>query len=135
MATVSPSSAPERGQASPTAALVAVAAVGFGLSLYATTLAGVAPTVDREIAEPALSRVHDAVAPAGVAVPDRLEAAIDDGPSGWTVRVELRTDAQHWTAGPTPAPNAGAQSAARRVPVRLAPGRVVSGRLRVVVHR
>jgi hypothetical protein len=135
MVTVSPSSASERGQASPTAALVAVAAVGLGLSLYATTLVGVAPTADREVAEPTLSRVHDAVVPAGVAVPDRLEAAIDDGPTGWTVRIELQTDTEHWTAGPAPAPNADTGTAARRVPVRVAPGRVVSGRLRVVIHR
>lgn len=135
MVTVSPSSAPERGQASPTAALVAVAAVGLGLSLYATTLAGVVPTADREVAEPTLSRVHEAASPGGVAVPNRLETAVDAGPTGWTVLVELRTDAEHWTAGPVPAPNADTQIAARRVPVRVAPGRVASGQLRVVVHR
>ena len=135
MATASRSSAPERGQASPTAALVAVAAVGLGLSLYAAVFAGVVPTADHEIAEPTLSRVHDAVAPAGVASPERLESAADAGPNGWTVRVDLRAGSQHWTAGDAPASNVETQSSGRRVPVRITSGRVESGWLRVVVHR
>lgn len=135
MATASRSSAPERGQASPTAALVAVAAVGLGLSLYATVFAGVVPTADREVAEPTLSRVHEVVAPAGVVEPARLEPAADAGPSGWTVRVELRAGSQQWAVGEAPAPNAKSQSASRRVPIRLALGRVSSGWLRVVVSR
>ena len=153
MATASPSSAPERrGQASPTAALVAVAAVGLGLSLYATVFAGVAPTADRNVAEPTLSRVHDAVAPAGVADPDRLDGAAGENaagageagaseagmvPEGWSLAVELRTDTERWSAGDFPASTAGngGQSAGRRVPVRVAPGDVRSGWLRVVVRR
>lgn len=135
MATASRSSAPERGQASPTAALVAVAAVGVGLSLYAAVFAGVAPTADREVAEPTLSRVHDVVAPAGVASPDRLEKALDADPDGWTVRVDLRAGSHHWTAGAPPETSAGTQSSGRRVPVRIATGRVASGWLRVVVYR
>jgi hypothetical protein len=135
MATASRWSAPERGQASPTATLVAVAAIGLGLSLYATVFAGVVPTADREIAEPTLSRVHDTVAPAGVASADRLDAAVDAGPTGWTLRVELRVGSRHWTAGDAPAPNEETQSAGRRVPVRTAPGQVASGWLRVVVSR
>ncbi|MBP1985585.1 DUF7285 family protein [Halolamina salifodinae] len=136
MATVSPSSAPERrGQASPTAALVAVAAVGIGLSLYATVFAGVVPTADRDVATPTLSAVHEAVAPAGVAGPARLEAAAEAGPTGWSVRVELRTGPRQWTAGTAPAPGVDRQSAGRRVPVRVSPGQVQSGWLRVVVHR
>jgi len=137
MATASPSSASERGQASPTAALAAVAAVGLGLSLYATVFAGVVPTADRNVAEPTLSRAHDAVAPAGVADPDRLDDAADAGPAGWSLTVELRAGAEQWTVGELPASTAGegSQSASRRVPVRVAPGDVRAGRLRVVVHR
>ncbi|GAB7013599.1 hypothetical protein JCM18549_18700 [Halolamina salina] len=112
-----------------------MAAVGIGLSLYATVFAGVAPTADREVAEPTLSRVHDAVAPAGVASADRLDVAVDEGPTGWTLRIELRAGSRHWTAGDAPAPIEGSQSAGRRVPVRIAPGRVESGWLRVVVYR
>lgn len=136
MATTSRSSAPERrGQASPTAALVAVAAVGIGLSLYATVFAGVVPTADRDVATPTLSAVHEVVAPASVAEPARLEAALDAGPTGWSVQIELRVAGQQWSAGTAPAPDADTQSAGRRVPVRTSPGRVRSGWLRVVVHR
>jgi len=135
MATASRSSAPERGQASPTATLVAVAAVGFGMSLYPTVFAGAVPTTDREVAEPTLSRIHDTVAPAGVASADRLDAAVDVGPAGWTLRIELRVGSEHWTAGDAPAADEETQSAGRRVPVRIAPGRVESGWLRVVVSR
>jgi len=135
MATVSRWSVSERGQASPTATLVAVAAVGLGLSLYATVVTGVVPTADREVAEPTLSRTHDAVAPAGVASPDRIEAAVSAGPTGWSVRVELRAGSRYWAAGDAPAPDADTQSSGRRVPIRITPGRVESGWLRVVVHR
>jgi len=135
MATASRSSVPERGQASPTATLVAVAAIGLGLSLYATVFAGVVPTADHDVAEPTLSRVHDTVAPAGVASADRLGTAIEAGPTGWTLRVELRAGSQHWTAGDAPPPSEETQSAGRRVPVRIAPGQVASGWLRVVVSR
>mgnify|MGYP000032397539 CR=1 FL=1 len=135
MGTVSRSSAPERGQVSPTAALVAVAAIGLGLSLYATVFAGVAPTADREIADPTLARVHDIVAPAGVATPAPLDEARSAGPAGWSVRVELRAGTTHWSAGDTPASDAAFQTAGRRVPVRTAPGQVRVGWLRVVVHR
>lgn len=136
MATTSRSSAPERrGQASPTAALVAVAAVGIGLSLYATVFAGVVPTADRDVATPTLSAVHQVVAPASVAEPARLQTAVDAGPTGWAVRVELRVGGRQWSAGTAPAPEADTQSAGRRVPVRTSPGRVRSGWLRVVVHR
>lgn len=136
MATASPSSAPERrGQASPTAALIAVAAIGLGLSLYATVFAGVGPTADRNVAEPTLSRVHDVVAPAGVADPDRLDAARDAGPAGWTLRIELRAGGRQWAAGDAQPGARRTTSAGRRVAVRTSPGRVLSGRLRVVVRR
>lgn len=135
MATASPSSAPERrGQASPTAALVAVAAVGLALSLYATVFAGIVPTADRQVAEPTLKRVHDVVAPGDVAEPDRLDQAREAGPTGWTIRIELRAGTQQWSVGKSPA-SARFQSAGRRVAVRTDPGRVRSGWLRVVVHR
>ena len=120
---------------SPTATLVAVVAVGLGLSLYATVFAGVAPTADREVAEPTLSRVHDAVAPAGVVAPGRLDDAETAGPEGWSIRIELRARNERWSIGPGPGANVEFQTAGRRVPVRTAPGEVRAGWLRVVVHR
>lgn len=143
MATVSRSSAPERrrGQASPTAALVAVATIGIGLTLYATVLAGVAPSPDHEVAEPTLDRVSDAVTSADVADPERLDAAAAVGPAGYELQVSLRADGRTWTAGAVPPnPNGaglhtGTETATRRVAVRTGPGSVAAGRLRVVVWR
>jgi hypothetical protein len=148
MATVSPSSASEsrssggsrtggtgtRGQLSPTAALVAVAAIGMTMSLYATVFAGVVPVPDRTIAEPTLDRVQTVVVSAGVADPKRLAPAVDSAPEGYQLHVFLRVGDQRWTAGPSP-PTEGAETASRAVAVRTGPGTVVSGRLRVVVWR
>lgn len=127
-----------RGQTSPTAALVAVAAIGMGLSLHATVLAGIVPTADRDIAEPTLERVHDTVVTAGVADRDRLDAAAAAGPDGYHLRVSLHVDGWDWTAGPTPPSGDGAkrtQTAERHVAVRTGAGRVESGVLRVEVWR
>lgn len=151
MATASPSSASEpragtaagdcRAQASPTAALVAVAAIGMGLSLHATVLSGVAPVSDHEVAEPTLERAHDAVVTAGVADPERLGSAAAAGPDGHHLRVTLRVDGRTWTAGPTPpnraesADEARTETADRRVAVRIGAGRVDAGLLRVEVWR
>lgn len=125
-----------RGQTSPTAALVAVAAIGMGLSLHATVLAGVVPAADRDVAEPTLERVHDTVVTAGVADRDRLDAATAAGPDGYHLRVSLRVDGWDWTAGPTPPSGDGAgrtQTAERHVAVRTGAGRVEAGLLRVEV--
>jgi len=131
-----------RGQTSPTAALVAVAAIGIGLSLHATVLSGVSPVADRNVAEPTLERVHDAVVTAGVATPERLEGATAAGPDGYQLRVSLRVDGVRWTAGPTPPSGiepgqqeSQTETAARRVAVRTGPGRVTAGSLRVEVWR
>jgi len=147
MATASPSSVSEasepgpsprpdrrRGQLSPTAALVAVATIGMGISLYATVFAGAVPLPDRNVAEPTLERVHSTVVTAGVADPSRLEQAKGNGPDGYRLRVSLRLESQRWTAGPTPPAN-GVDAAGRQAAVRTGPGRVRTGRLRVVVWR
>lgn len=147
MATASPWSASEasgsgtpcrptgdRGQLSPTAALVAVATIGMGLSLYATAFAGAVPLPDRNVAEPTLERVHDTVVTAGVADPSRLDQAGEHGPDGYRLRVSLGVESQRWAVGPAP-PTSGVDTASRNVAVRTDPGRVRSGRLRVVVWR
>lgn len=131
----------ERAQASPTAALVAVAAVGLGLSLYASVLAGVAPVPERAVAGPTLDRVAEIVAPADVATPERLERAANAGPDGYQLRVSLHLDDRRWVAGPTtpsPAGSSGGsqiQTASRPIAVRTGTGTVLAGRLRVVVWR
>lgn len=133
--------ASERAQASPTATLVAVAAIGMGLSLYASVLGGVAPTPERAVAEPALDRVDEVVTSADIADPEQLERAADAGPDGYQLRVSLRADGRTWVAGPTPPSPAGkaagpeSETANRPIAVRTGPGTVAAGRLRVVVWR
>lgn len=124
----------ERGQLSPTAALVAVATIGMGLSLYATAFAGAVPLPDRNVAEPTLERVHSTVVTAGVADPSRLKQAGKNGPDGYRLRVSLGLESQRWAVGPAP-PTSGVETADRTVAVRTDPGRVRSGRLQVVVWR
>lgn len=144
MATVSLSSASEaepverkadRGQLSPTAALVAVATVGMALSLYATVFAGIVPVPDQNVADPTLERVHNRVVTAGVAAPDLLEDASAVGPDGYRLYVSLRTAHGRWNTGPTPPKNGPVETATRRTAVRTSPGEVRSGHLRVVVWR
>ena len=128
-----------RGQASPTAALVAVVAIGMGLSLYATVLAGVAPTPDRNVAGPTLDRVHDVITSAGVAEPDRLGAAVGAGPNGYELQLTLRSDDRSWTVGATPPGRADrrdhskTETATRPVAIRTEPGTVAVGHLQVVI--
>lgn len=130
-----------RAQASPTAALVAVAAIGIGLSLYATILAGVAPTPDQDVAGPTLERVHDAVTSAGVADPEQLSEAVGAGPAGYDLQITLSVDNSRWTAGAKPPGQAEngvhpeTETATRWVAVRTSPGTVAAGRLQVVVWR
>jgi hypothetical protein len=120
-----------RGLVEPLAALAALFAVCVGLSTYAVVLAGVDTPTNRDVAGPALATVHDDVTVRGVVDPERLGRAVDGGPTGHRLHVSVRTDGQQWTVGP-PAPRHG-DRASRRVSVRLGPGRVRAGRLRVVV--
>jgi len=128
-----------RGQAEPLAALVAVAAVGVGLSLYAGALDGAAPAPVDRTPETVLAAVHDAVAPEGTALPERLERGLAAVPDRRVANVTLSTGDRTWQAGPTPPGEAsaagrasGATAATRRVPVERPVG-VDAGRLRVVV--
>lgn len=123
---------PDRAQVEPLAALAAVFAVCVGLALYAGVLSSVTPESSRDLAEPTLDRVHDRLSTGGVAVPDRLDSARAGGPEGYDLNLSLTADDDQWTVGPTPPPSAG-DSASRSTGVRVAPGRVHPGRLRVVV--
>ncbi|WP_318566848.1 DUF7285 family protein [Salinigranum marinum] len=122
-----------RAQVEPLAALAALFAVCVGLSVYALVLADAGRPTDRGLAEPALAAVDDAVSVSGVAHPARLDRAVDARPSGTRLNVTLTTDSRAWAVGPTPAVHG--DRATRRVSVRLGPGRVRVGRLRVVVWR
>jgi hypothetical protein len=127
------SSSSARGQTEPLAALVAVAAVAVGLSLYAGALDDAfedAP--DREIAEPTLDRVERTLAPAGVVEP----ASLPDGrvrvPAGYDVNITLTTDREWWSTGPVP-PADESDSAGRLTSVLVGPTDVRPGRFQVVV--
>jgi hypothetical protein len=120
-----------RGQVEPTAALACVFAVGVGLSLYGAILGDALPTADRDLAEPTLRRVADELCVGGIASPDRLHDARRAGPSGYALNVSVRVGGRRWAVGPIPPPRA--DEAARRVSVRIGPGRVRPGALRVEV--
>jgi hypothetical protein len=133
-----------RAQTEPLAVLAALFAVGAGLALYAgvvdTTLGG---DEDRNV-DPTLRRVWDAVSEAGVLVPTNLSDGLAVGPEGREIRITVTSQPSHgnrdtaatpdnrtWTAGPETPPDAA--SASRTASVRVGPGRVRSGRLRVEV--
>jgi hypothetical protein len=125
-----------RGQASPLAALAAVFAVCAGVSIYATALGGVVPTDEpHDVADETLSRTYAAVSEGGVVTPSALDDALDAAPSGRRVAVGLAADGERWAVGPDPTSSDRVDVASRVVGVRLGPGRVVRGRLRVAVWR
>lgn len=128
-----PRSSARRGQTE-LAALIAVLAVCLGLSLYAGVLdaalpESTAPTPARTAAD----RVADVARVGGVVRPGRLDRAAEAAPVGRRLNATLRAASRTWTAGP-PVPDR-ATAATRRVSVRVAPGRVRPGRLRVAVWR
>jgi hypothetical protein len=117
-------------------ALVAVAAVVAGVSLYGSVLAAETPRSDRDVAEPTLERVVDHVREGAVAEPGRLADA--PRPDGFHANVTLAAAGERWNAGPRPPASVADGSvdvAERVVAVRLAPSRVRTGRLRVEVWR
>lgn len=123
-----------RGQVEPTAALVALLAVCVAVSTYATALAGAGYETDRNVAAPTLDRVVDRVAAGSVADPARRERAQRAGPAGYRLNVTLAAAGERWHAGPTPPGRlADTDTASRAIGVRLAPGRIRPGRVRVEV--
>lgn len=122
-----------RGATEPLAALVAVAAVCAGLSIYAGALdIPVSTPETAATAQRLLGQFHDRATAAGVLDPAALDAAVPGNRTGaGRVNVTLRSGDLTWRYGP--APPEGASAASRRVGVRHAPGRIRPGRLRVVV--
>ena len=135
---MSRSSGPERASM-PVAALVAVAAVGLGLSLYAGALDAslVRPGHGPDTAGTAADRAVAELAPDGVVLPDRLDRARAALPDDLRANLTLRADDRAWHAGPVPPAGAAGDDgrASVAVSVRVAPGRVRTGRLTVVVWR
>lgn len=124
-----------RGQVEPTVALAAVFGVVVGVGLYAGVLADATPgDRARNLADPAAERIHDEVAPsAEIVVPARLDRAGAAAPDGHRVNVTVTVASRRWTVGPAAPPTA--DTATRRTSVRVGPGRVRPGTLRVEVWR
>lgn len=122
-----------RAQVEPLPALVGVAVVASALSLYAGAVPAVGPTTDRLPTEPTADRVVAALGNGSVAHPGTVDDLQSLAPDGFRLHVSLRTADRNWQTGPTPPDRAA--SAERSVPVRVGPGRVVPGRLTVVVWR
>lgn len=120
------SRSPDRAQAEPLAALVALFAVCVALSLYAGALDVRAPGDDPPV-RGALDATYDRLRNGSAAVPSRLSLP----PSRYAVNVTLSAAGNDWSVGPVPP--RGTSRASRPVAVRLGPGRVAAGRLRVAV--
>lgn len=116
------------------AGLVAVLAVCLGLSLYAGVLDAAFPGgTDSTPARAAADRAADLARVGGVVRPGRLHRTLAAAPSGHRFNVTLRAADRGWSAGPATPDRA--TTATRRVSVRLVPGRVRPGRLRVALWR
>jgi hypothetical protein len=126
------SSARERCQTEPFAALAAVFVVALALSVWAGAFEATLPgPVDRDVAEPTADRVERALTVAGVVRPDRTRSLDGAGPEGYAMNVTLTVDDDRWSFGPA-APST-ADGATRRVSVHEAAGTVSPARLEVRV--
>lgn len=123
----------DRGQTEPIAALVAVFALGAGLSLYVGVLGATLPslTEEAEMSPAAADRFLTEASTAGVIRPPIGGAVEDARPNGYGMNVTLRSGSAVWNGGP-PRGDA-ADCTHRRVSVRVAPGTVRPGSLEVCV--
>lgn len=122
-----------RAQVEPVAAVVAVLALCLAVAAYGVVSAGVLP--ERGASAPAEQVLDDAVeaaTPSGSVVvsPSRLAGGV--APTGYVARLRLVAGERTWTAG-SDDPPPEAESATRRVPVRVPSGDVQPGRLTVAV--
>lgn len=127
-------SSARRGQVEPLAAIVAVFAVGAGLTVYAGVLDSELPGRERQhVAGPTLDRLESTVAQSGIIEPGKLAEGQAVVPDGYRLNATLVTAKTRWHVGPEPPKRA--QRATEQVSVRVAPGRVRPGRLTVRVWR
>ena len=115
-------------------ALVAVFAVCAGLALYVGVLDTAVPGErESDDARLAVDRAADLSRVDGIVRPSRLDRTGAAAPAGHDLNATLAAAGHRWTAGP--AAPAGAETATRRVSVRVGPGQVRPGTLRVAVWR
>ncbi|WP_411714026.1 hypothetical protein [Natronomonas sp.] len=117
------------------AALVAVFAVGMGLSLYIGAVDATLPahSSDRNLAPTAADRLIAETSTLGAVVPPLETAATASRPTAHELNATLDAGDEGWVVGP-PAPRS-AECEHRRVSVRVAPGRIRPGWLEVCVWR
>lgn len=128
---MSRSSATERAAVEPLVALSALLVLGIALSAYVGGLDRALPEErGRTLAEPTLEAAVDGATRNGLVRPTEVDASAV-APAGYEVRIEVRAGDRTWTDGPR-APRSAA-TATRQVSVRLGPGRVRPGRVRVEV--
>jgi hypothetical protein len=126
-------SSSDKGQTEPLAALVAVLALGIGLSLYVGVLGSTIPflTSDADVAPIAADALVAEASPFGVVHPPLGAAAAAARPNGHALNGTLRTESKVWREGPRRAEIADCVT--RTVSVRTAPGTVRPGTLEVCV--
>jgi hypothetical protein len=127
------SSSSDEAQTEPLAALVAVFALGLGLSLYAGVLDTTLPLLssDSEITPAAADRLVAESSSFGVLDPPIADAVAAARPTGYGLNATVRAEGSVWTGGPPRVDSA--DCTVRSVSVRTAPGQVRPGRLEVCV--
>ncbi len=127
------SSSPDKAQTEPLAALVAVFALGVGLSLYVGVLDSTLPslTEESEIAPIAADRLVAEASVSGTVRPPIAEATERARPDGYAINATLRADSAVWRGGSSRA--SSADCARQRVRVRTALATVRPGSLEVCV--
>lgn len=128
-------SSARRAQVEPLTALVALVVVCAGLSLYAGVLDDVSVRTADDAEAPTAGVVTDRVrahlAPAGVAVPERLDGVTTVDSAADRLNASLTCSDEQWSSGPTTPSTA--RRATEPVSVRVAPGRIDPCRLTVAV--
>lgn len=121
----------DSGQTEPIAALVAVFALGAGLSIYVGVLDATLPLLspEHEITPIAAERLTAERSSLGAIHPPIDGAVADSRPSGHELNATLRADGSAWSGGPT-RPD-GPDCLQRSVSVRVGPGQVRRGVLEV----
>ncbi|WP_128906140.1 DUF7285 family protein [Halorubrum amylolyticum] len=130
----------ERAAVEPTAALVAVLAVGAALGLYVAVLDDAAPERERPTAEATLDRIEPALTTGGVVDPEQLRGV---GDLRFAATVAIEVDGETWRVrsgdgAPTATVARRSDSIAvaeRPVTVRVGPGMNARGTLRAAVRR
>jgi len=124
-------SSSDKGQTEPLAALVAVFALGAGLSLYVGVLDSTLPLLSSEtdITPTAADKLVSESSPFGSIRPPIEGPVTDSRPTGYRLNATLRSDGMIWTGGPPITDSADCIE--RTVSVRTDPGRVRVGVLEV----